>query len=424
MKQGARDLRRNETLGEDDWNVLYREAAQEFSPGVPIREKDLFAGRAAQILTLLDVVEQAGKHAAVFGDPGVGKTSLATTFAIGSSLIADQVYTVRVNAENDDSFSKLWRRIFKKFAIEFRKNGVIYQQTLSDQYEDSIGPEDVQFELEHMSANCKPIIVIDEFNQIVDRSVTGEISRLIKNISDFSLNCSIVIVGVAKDVSALIEGHNSITRQLVQVSMPRMHMDELSQLVRDRVTRLGMTVDDDVLWKMCFITRGMPFFAHLLGLHSSRAAILERDLRISDNHLNVGIRSALGEVDQNLRDTYINGTASAKDNTLFQPVLLACALAESDELGRFQQKDVEEPLARLTPGKRYKATTYAFHINEFCEAKRLRILETERAADGARYRFSDPLMQPYVILKGIDSGLIGNEIAESFVPPRQPSLPI
>lgn len=413
-------------MTDDDWRSLYHEVTNTFSPGTPIREKELFSGRLPQILMLLDAVAQAGKHAVIFGEPGVGKTSLANTFALGTSGVAHQVYVIRVNADANDSFSSLWERVFKRIRIEFKENGTDYRQTLAKEYAGAISADDVQLELESMSANAVPIIILDEFNQISDKSITGEIARLIKNISDFSLNCTIVVVGVAEDVSGLIRGHSSIARQLVQVNMPRMNIDELNLLISARVNRLGMKIDGDLLWKMCFVSRGMPYFAHLLGLHTARVAIINRSLVINEEHFGSGIKLGLDEVEQDLKDTYVNGTMSKKEITLFRPVLLACALSECDELGRFQQKDVRQPLAAIIPGKQYKATTYAFHMNEFCYEKRMLILENVGMSEGQnpRYRFRNPLMQPYVILRGIEDGLFDKTILEGFIPPRQPSLPI
>lgn len=64
----------------NDWDVLREEIATVFSPGAPIDEGELFAGRPDQIRELIDAGSQRGQHAIVFGERGVGKTSLANTF--------------------------------------------------------------------------------------------------------------------------------------------------------------------------------------------------------------------------------------------------------------------------------------------------------------------------------------------------------
>jgi len=43
---------------QDRWDVLEGEILEVFSPGAPIREKDLFSGRLDQIRQLLDAVRK------------------------------------------------------------------------------------------------------------------------------------------------------------------------------------------------------------------------------------------------------------------------------------------------------------------------------------------------------------------------------
>ena len=65
-----------------DWAVLWADVTEAFSPGAPIKEQQMFAGREAEARTLVDAVLQRGRHAIVYGERGVGKTSLANTFAL------------------------------------------------------------------------------------------------------------------------------------------------------------------------------------------------------------------------------------------------------------------------------------------------------------------------------------------------------
>ncbi len=48
-----------------------------FKPTVPIDQEQLFAGRQSQIRDVVDTINQQGQHAVLYGERGVGKTSLA-----------------------------------------------------------------------------------------------------------------------------------------------------------------------------------------------------------------------------------------------------------------------------------------------------------------------------------------------------------
>jgi len=48
-----------------------------FLPGTPIDTFDLLAGRSAQLVKAQSAVLQPGRHIIIFGEKGVGKTSVA-----------------------------------------------------------------------------------------------------------------------------------------------------------------------------------------------------------------------------------------------------------------------------------------------------------------------------------------------------------
>src|SRR5205814_148288 len=83
----------------------------------------------------------------------------------------------------------------------------------------------------------------------------------------------------------------------------------------------------------------------------------------------------------------------------------ACALADSDDFGYFQPVEVCPPLAALL-NEAVATDRFASHLKAFCDRK---VLCRTGGEYRWRYRFANPLMQPYVIMKGLDSGLIRQE---------------
>src|SRR5579871_3795799 len=75
-----------------------------FTPGAPINEKDLFAGRSEQVEKIIDAVSQRGCHAILYGERGVGKTSLSNMI---SAFLANRLSFVisRTNCDISDSYS-------------------------------------------------------------------------------------------------------------------------------------------------------------------------------------------------------------------------------------------------------------------------------------------------------------------------------
>ena len=50
---------------------------QHFKPATPIDNVSLFCGRVRQRQTVVDAINQSGQHVVLYGERGVGKTSLA-----------------------------------------------------------------------------------------------------------------------------------------------------------------------------------------------------------------------------------------------------------------------------------------------------------------------------------------------------------
>jgi hypothetical protein len=84
---------------------------------------------------------------------------------------------------------------------------------------------------------------------------------------------------------------------------------------------------------------------------------------------------------------------------------LACALTPIDDRGYFAAADVKGPFSRIM-GKPLDIPHYARHLNEFCDPKRGPSLVKVGQAKSYQFRFADALLRPFVVIKGINEGLI------------------
>lgn len=57
-------------------------------------------------------------------------------------------------------------------------------------------------------------------------------------------------------------------------------------------------------------------------------------------------------------------------------------------------------------GKRYETPSFSGHLNDFCDASRGPIVERRGVKRKFRYRFCDPLMQPYIVMQGVNSDML------------------
>ena len=80
-------------------------------------------------------------------------------------------------------------------------------------------------------------------------------------------------------------------------------------------------------------------------------------------------------------------------------------MANTNELGEFAAQDVRDNLSTIA-GRRYEIPSFAQHLKEFTEERRGPVLTKSGIPRLYRYKFTEPLLQPYVIMQGIKSKLI------------------
>lgn len=405
----------------DDWAAMAAEVYGSFSPGSPIKLQGDLAGREEQAGRLRGIVLSSGEHALIYGERGAGKTSIANTFHLSLNSDTRRIHSIHVNC-GDNDFSAIWRKVFRRVKVESDAE----RRSLDHFYPDTITPDDVEIELGNFRINDIPIIILDEFDQISDHRTKSLMTETIKSFSDHTIHAKIVLVGIAGNAGELIAQHASISRALKQVQMPRLSLAELEAIVTTRYKRCGLRSDDEALFQMAFLSRGLPYYAHLIGRHSALAAIQQKKIVINVEDVFLGLQEAVKEVDQTITEEYLAAIVSQRnEETLYEPVLTACALAESDDLGQFQQAAVSAPLSEIASRKpAYTPTTFAFHMNEFCEDKRGKILSRVGEARNYRYSFTDAMMQPYVIIRALQSGRVKRETFQKFIARRQRSLAV
>jgi Cdc6-like AAA superfamily ATPase len=252
------------------------------------------------------------------------------------------------------------------------------------------------------------IIILDEVDRIKDKKTLSSLADTIKTLSDNAVAATMILVGVADSVDGLIAEHRSIERALVQVRMPRMSEKELAEILAKGGQKLQLKISVDSTRRICKLSQGLPHYTHLLALHAAQSAIVSDCSEITPAHVHAAIQQSVNQAQQSIANSYHQATQSSRGN-LYAEVLLACALAPVDELGYFSSVDVRQPLSRVMKRK-YEIAAFSRHLTEFCRPEHGPVLQKTGHRRRYRYRFLNPLMQPYVVMKGIAEGLITEEL--------------
>lgn len=204
-----------------------------------------------------------------------------------------------------------------------------------------------------------------------------------------------------------------------------MNQSERKEILDKIIPKLGMTIHPDALWKIVNLSRGLPSYVHLLGLYSAQSALDRYSLQIAEGDVDKAIERALEKCQESIQENYTKAVHSNRADHLYRQVLLACALAETDERGTFTQLSVCEPLAGiLKRDGEVEIAAFQQHLKKFITDERGKILVRRGRERAYRFRFSDPMMQPYVIMKGIEQGLVSADAMKALSFPAQKKLAI
>lgn len=408
-------------LTEEDWLALRFEVGDLFTPSTPVSTAELFAGRRPQIIKLIETVSERGRHAVIYGEPGVGKTSIAQTLQLLIPTKTSTVRYIRRPVFPNDTFSKIWLDIFRELRFTADVGQGLENFSVAELYKDGVQPADVVRELANFSENDVPIIVIDEYNVLEDAETSRLMAGTIKAVSDQSLKVTIIVVGISDNVIDLVQGHESIVRCSEEILMPRMRSDELKELLEKRILRLDMTLEPNAKWKIINLSKGLPSFCHALGKGAVISAIDNRRLQVREIDVDKSIDELLNSSQHTLKEQYERATRSNQERARYRQILTACALSKADESGYFTPKQVQQPLAAILR-KPIGIDGFNDNLKDFTEEKRGRVLQVVGTERIYRYRFRNPAMQPYVIMKGIKDEFLPETAKLALSSPEQPDL--
>ena len=392
---------------------------QVFTPATPIEDKKIFAGRSEQIESVITIVSEKGRHGVIYGERGVGKTSLSN---ISKQILSTLgILTSKVSCDNTDTYSSLWNKVMSNITVtqrttekqigftgtEINTEKNIPVSLLLDK--NDISPTTIVNTLKSICEqfNLNMLIIIDEFDRLSSNFNKLIFADTIKNIADNSPNIHILMVGVAETISDLIGEHASIERNIKQIYLPSMSSEEIYEIISKGLNELSMSMDDEAAKAIVDFSSGYPHYTHLLCLHSCTSALKQSRTHVTKNDFNNAVVKSVKEAHESLRLSYQKATLATKQN-IYKEVLWACALAENDEHGTFQAVDLEEPLSKIL-NRTVKVNHYSYHLGKFTSKERGEILTAVSVGNRTRYKFKNPLMKAFIKLNMYKASIVPND---------------
>ena len=196
--------------------------------------------------------------------------------------------------------------------------------------------------------------------------------------------------------------------------MPRMSDAELQEIVRRGLDAADMSIDDAATGRITQLSQGLPHYTHLLAQEAALAAVMSERDHVGMGDVIVAMERAVKRSPQTLAEKYHAATSSPRAKTLYPDVLLAAALTKGDELGYFAAADIREALRAITK-KPYEIPAFSPHLHGLAEPDRGEVLQKIGTSRRFRFRFRNPLLQPYVIMRALADEGLRIEVLDQFL---------
>lgn len=395
-----------------------------FQPRTPVSTREFFAGRWSQITTLADAVGQPGLHVVIYGERGVGKSSLANIVRTVLQVFdrsdeteeAPQRIVIKKNANTGDSFSSIWERLLEDLTWADNRPGIglLPAQREEVRLRDAFGFGEtltVDNARKVVTKLTRSVFIVDEFDRVATE-LGLQFTDLMKALSDSGADGTVILVGVSETIDQLISDHASINRSLVQILLPRMEANELREILKKAEEALPIKFSSQAASFIVNLSQGLPHYTHLLGLNAVRIAATNRfSAYIERADVFGALKEAVKQAEQSVREKHSKAVHSAHQDALFRQVLLACALAAArshDSRGYFTPGALVELLGKVLD-RDVQIATFSNHLGEFCNEKRGFVLERAGQPRGYRFRFSEPLLVPFVFMDAVALGLVNDQ---------------
>ena len=294
-----------------------------FTPHTPINRFDHFFGREKDVKRMISLIDSPGQHILLYGDRGVGKTSLAkTTCSFILNKINKGLFFTK-SCDSEDIFSSLFIEPLKHIGCDTSVESITksLKQTGDASLNVVVAKGGLQSERQSSTVFKNPanlnspswianrlkdldcIFLLDEVDTLVNVEDKHKLAELIKALSDLNSPFKIILVGIAKTASDLTAGHRSVQRCLKEIRLERMDDEDIRKIILNGMKQIEKRPIDEVVDKIVNISSGFPHFAHLICLKCAEIAIETNKTHIENEILDMALDYAATDSEGTLTES-------------------------------------------------------------------------------------------------------------------------
>ena len=314
----------------------------------PVISRDRFSGRHDALQQLIAAIEQQRVHVVIYGERGIGKTSLVHVFA---DTAREARYIVLYGScGTDGRFDEIFRAFAAKIPMLYHRSVLpttaeVEQALHFDSLlpEGSFGPREVS-DLFADVVGTRVVLILDEYDRIADPNFRRDVAELIKNLSDRAARVQLVLTGVASNLDELIGFAPSIRRNVVGLPMRPLNLIEVGEILRLGEEGAGLHFTDEAVAMIATMADGSPYLVRLLGHRAGMAALDQRRAQVDETHCRTAVERVLTDWNATL-PRRVQALLARDDARAQWPLLVAAAEAGTYSDGWFVVGDVVAEMA-------------------------------------------------------------------------------
>lgn len=340
--------------------------AEALAPAQPVTSAERFAGRAEVLEVLIAAIEQQRAHVVLYGERGIGKTSLVHVFAETARAARYLVFYGSCGVEA--SFDEMFRAFVAQIPLLYHADvsPTADEEEHARSFADLVGEGELDprelADLFSRLVGTRVILILDEYDRVEDLSFRRNVAELIKNLSDRAARVQLVLAGVALNLEELIGFTPSIRRNLVGIAVGPMPEEGMRDILAQAEAATGLEFAPDACARIVTMAGGSPYLVRLLGLRAASLALDSGRTQIRAEDVVAGTKAVLAEWKLGL-PRHVQRLLVRPEAEKAWPLLIAAARASGTPDGSFTAEDVASELNGSEPDIRRRLEGFTRSID-------------------------------------------------------------
>lgn len=258
-----------------------RKVNEVVSPSHPVLSLKQLKGRELQLKRIQQALFATGRNVFIYGERGVGKSSLAATAA--NEWCGDHGCYIDISCAPDTTVLSMISTIATQAISKSRLKRKKIKNTLQlggkwFSYRRESESEQINFnnEITSLSDGIETlkelseffdealVVVVDEVDRISSDEEVEKFADFLKQLGDKRVEVKFIFTGIAHTLDEILGSHRSAIRQLETIELKKLSWDARWEIAIEALKAFDIDIERDIYVRIALISDGYPYYVHLI----------------------------------------------------------------------------------------------------------------------------------------------------------------